>query len=102
MDLSTDEALKRAKLNLSDRDQKGITRKELKKNSDEGSFEWAYYLPDKKRLKNEKRIAECNSLAIPPAWNDVWICPDDRGHIQATGVDDKGRLQYRYLSLIHI
>ena len=96
MDLSTDEALRRAKLNLSDRDQKGITRKELKKTSDEGSSEWAYYLPDRKRLKNEKRIAECNSLAIPPAWDDVWICPDDRGHIQATGVDDKGRLQYRY------
>lgn len=96
MDLSTDEALRRAKLNLSDRDKKGITRKEMKKTSDEESSQWAYYLPDKKRLKNEKRIAECNSLAIPPAWIDVWICPDDRGHIQATGVDDKGRLQYRY------
>lgn len=96
MDLSTDEALKRAKLNLSDRNQKGITRKELKSSSDEKSLEWAYYLPNKKRLQNEKRIAECNSLAIPPAWKDVWICPDDRGHIQATGVDDKGRLQYRY------
>ena len=44
MDLSTDEALRRAKLNLSDRDQKGITRKELKKTSDEESFEWEYYL----------------------------------------------------------
>ena len=36
------------------------------------------------------------SLAIPPAWSDVWICPDDRGHIQATGRDAKGRKQYRY------
>jgi DNA topoisomerase-1 len=35
-------------------------------------------------------------LAIPPAWTDVWICPDDRGHIQATGRDDRGRKQYRY------
>jgi DNA topoisomerase-1 len=35
-------------------------------------------------------------LVIPPAWNDVWICPDPRGHIQATGRDDRGRKQYRY------
>lgn len=35
-------------------------------------------------------------LAIPPAWTDVWICPDDRGHVQATGRDDRGRKQYRY------
>ncbi len=96
MDLSTDEALKRAKLNLSDRDQKGISRKELKKSSDQESLEWAYYLPNKTRLNDEKRITQCNALAIPPAWKEVWISPDDRGHIQATGVDDKGRLQYRY------
>ena len=36
------------------------------------------------------------SLVLPPAWRDVWICPDERGHIQATGVDAKGRRQYRY------
>lgn len=35
-------------------------------------------------------------LAIPPAWRDVWICPDSRGHIQATGTDDAGRRQYLY------
>src|SRR4051812_38940731 len=35
-------------------------------------------------------------LAIPPAWTHVWICPDDRGHIQATGRDARGRKQYRY------
>lgn len=40
-----------------------------------------------------KRIA---SLAIPPAWNQVWICPTPDGHIQATGRDDKNRKQYRY------
>ncbi|NUR27891.1 MAG: DNA topoisomerase IB, partial [Catenulispora sp.] len=40
-----------------------------------------------------ERIA---ALAIPPAWTDVWICPDERGHIQATGVDAAGRRQYRY------
>jgi DNA topoisomerase I len=40
-----------------------------------------------------KRI---RSLAIPPAWTAVWICPDPQGHLQATGVDDRGRKQYRY------
>lgn len=36
------------------------------------------------------------ALAIPPAWTDVWICPDPRGHVQATGFDDRGRQQYLY------
>src|SRR2546422_8406282 len=36
------------------------------------------------------------SLAIPPAWTDVWICPDPNGHIQATARDARGRKQYRY------
>jgi DNA topoisomerase IB len=40
-----------------------------------------------------ERIAE---LAIPPAWSEVWICPDPRGHIQATGLDAAGRKQYLY------
>lgn len=40
-----------------------------------------------------RRIA---ALAIPPAWNEVWICPDERGHVQAMGVDADGRRQYRY------
>src|SRR2546426_417469 len=37
-----------------------------------------------------------NRLAIPPAWTEVWICPDPEGHIQATGSDARGRKQYRY------
>lgn len=40
--------------------------------------------------------ARIAALAIPPAWQDVWICPDERGHIQATGRDARGRKQYRY------
>ena len=40
-----------------------------------------------------KRI---ESLVIPPAWTDVWICADPDGHLQATGRDDRGRKQYRY------
>jgi len=41
-------------------------------------------------------VARIRSLAIPPAWTDVWICPEPRGHVQATGRDKKGRKQYRY------
>ncbi|MFK4063467.1 MULTISPECIES: DNA topoisomerase IB [Brucella] len=52
---------------------------------------------DKKAISvaDRNRIAK---LAIPPAWNDVWICCDQRGHIQATGRDTRGRKQYRYHS----
>jgi DNA topoisomerase IB len=41
-------------------------------------------------------LQRINELVIPPAWNDVWICPYPGGHIQATGIDAKGRKQYRY------
>ena len=41
-------------------------------------------------------LARIKSLVIPPAWTDVWICPDPRGHLQATGRDARGRKQYRY------
>ena len=41
-------------------------------------------------------LARINELVIPPAWRDVWICPYPMGHIQATGLDARGRKQYRY------
>lgn len=41
-------------------------------------------------------VERIKSLAIPPAWRDVWICPDPLGHLQAVGTDDAGRLQYVY------
>jgi DNA topoisomerase-1 len=41
-------------------------------------------------------LARCKSLAIPPAWRDVWICPLPNGHLQAVGTDDAGRRQYLY------
>jgi DNA topoisomerase IB len=41
-------------------------------------------------------VLRIKSLVIPPAWRDVWICPDPRGHIQAVGTDDAGRRQYLY------
>jgi DNA topoisomerase-1 len=48
------------------------------------------------RLRDPAEVSRIKSLAIPPAWTDVWICPSDRGHIQATGRDARGRKQYRY------
>lgn len=47
-------------------------------------------------LQDGEQLARIKSLAIPPAWEEVWICPDPRGHLQATGRDEKGRKQYRY------
>jgi DNA topoisomerase-1 len=48
------------------------------------------------RVRDEATLARIRSLAIPPAWQDVWICPDERGHLQAVGTDAAGRKQYRY------
>ena len=49
-----------------------------------------------KVIRNPAELARIRKLAIPPAWTDVWICRDARGHLQATGRDAKGRKQYRY------
>ena len=48
------------------------------------------------RIEDEDVVQRIKALAIPPAWKDVWICADPLGHIQATGVDVRGRKQYRY------
>ena len=48
------------------------------------------------KITDAKTLARIRALAIPPAWTDVWICPQATGHIQATGRDVKGRKQYRY------
>ena len=49
-----------------------------------------------KPVGDEATLDRIRALAIPPAWTDVWICPSARGHIQATGRDQRGRKQYRY------
>jgi DNA topoisomerase IB len=50
-------------------------------------------------VTDEATLARIRALAIPPAWKDVWICSDELGHLQATGVDAAGRKQYRYHDL---
>jgi DNA topoisomerase I len=56
------------------------------------------YLDDTtgERIEDEDIIQRISALAIPPAWGEVWICADPLGHIQATGMDARGRKQYRY------
>lgn len=56
-----------------------------------------YYLDAQgQRIVDDEIVARIRALAIPPAWKDVWICPYENGHIQATGRDERGRKQYRY------
>lgn len=52
--------------------------------------------PGDKPVKDAQTLKRIRSLAIPPAYDDVWICMDERGHLQATGLDARGRKQYRY------
>jgi DNA topoisomerase-1 len=55
-----------------------------------------YFHPDGERVTAAAQLARIRSLAIPPAYRDVWICRNPQGHLQATGRDARGRKQYRY------
>jgi len=57
---------------------------------------FSYRDPEGGRIEDEETLARIGQLAIPPAWEEVWICPDPSGHIQATGIDAAGRKQYLY------
>ena len=57
---------------------------------------FTYVDPDGRRVADPDDLRRIRSLAIPPAWRDVWICPSAGGHIQAVGRDTRGRKQYRY------
>ena len=67
----------------------GITRHKARNGFD-------YRLPDGSLVRDIETLKRIRSLAIPPAWTEVWICPDPNGHLQATGRDQRGRKQYRY------
>jgi DNA topoisomerase I len=67
----------------------GITRQA-------GKNGFRYFDAKGEPIEDEKELARIKSLAIPPAWTDVWICRWANGHIQATGRDARGRKQYRY------
>ena len=57
---------------------------------------WAYFDPQGKRITNRDEIDRLNRIALPPAYTDAWFCPTARGHLLATGIDARGRKQYRY------
>src|SRR4030095_4684306 len=59
---------------------------------------WAYYDGDK-RITDRATIDRLNAIALPPAYKDAWFCKDPNGHLQATGIDARGRKQYRYHKL---
>jgi DNA topoisomerase I len=58
--------------------------------------DFRYYDLDGKWIRDSRTLNRINKLVIPPAWKNVWVCPKNNGHLQATGIDDKGRKQYLY------
>src|SRR5207237_9473558 len=67
----------------------GITRKRIGRS-------WAYFDADGKRITDREEIDRLNAIALPPAYTNAWFCTDPNGHLQATGIDARGRKQYRY------
>src|SRR5919109_1138331 len=61
-----------------------------------GPLGFKYIGPGGKVIHKAAELKRIRSLAVPPAWTEVWICPDPQGHLQATGRDTRGRKQYRY------
>jgi DNA topoisomerase-1 len=57
---------------------------------------FTYFHPDGRKVAEAAHLARIRALAVPPAYRNVWICCDPRGHLQATGRDARGRKQYRY------
>lgn len=83
-----DAALRKAGLHHVDDSEPGITRRRAGKG-------FTYVGPDGRRV-DDATLARINALAIPPAYESVWICDDPNGHLQATGRDARGRKQYLY------
>lgn len=67
----------------------GISRKQM------GRY-WAYFDAEGNRVEDRHEIDRLNSIGLPPAYSEAWFCADPNGHLQATGIDARGRKQYRY------
>jgi DNA topoisomerase-1 len=81
--------LRKALLRHSSDTEPGITRKR------NGRY-WAYFNAAGKRITDRGEIDRLNSIGLPPAYEKAWFCADPEGHLQATGIDARGRKQYRY------
>lgn len=77
------------RLRRADCSSPGLTRRRRGKG-------FSYLDADGEKVSEPEDLARLAELGIPPAWKDVWICPDERGHLQATGIDAAGRKQYLY------
>jgi DNA topoisomerase-1 len=77
------------RLRRTDCSSPGLTRRRQGKG-------FSYVDADGERVSEPEDLTRISELGIPPAWKDVWICPDSRGHLQATGIDAAGRKQYLY------
>lgn len=66
----------------------------IRRESSGGAFR--FLRDDGSPVKDARTLARIRALVLPPAWHDVWICADPRGHLQAVGRDQRGRRQYRY------
>lgn len=71
----------------------GITRRRLNRGE---RLVWAYYGPDGKRITDRAEIDRLDRIALPPAYDHAWFNPRPDGHLLATGIDARGRKQYRY------
>ncbi|HEY0621491.1 DNA topoisomerase IB [Sphingomonas sp.] len=76
-------------LRYCDDSRPGITRRKMRRG-------WGYWDATGKRITDRDEIERLNAVGLPPAYTDAWYCPHPNGHLQATGIDDRGRKQYRY------
>jgi DNA topoisomerase-1 len=77
------------RLRRSDVDRPGYSRRRAGRG-------FSYADTDGRKMTDPAALERINGLVIPPAWRNVWVSPDPRGYIQATGIDDAGRKQYLY------
>lgn len=84
-----DKGLKKLNLVFTSDKRQGLMRQKIGK-------DFRYYTSDGKKITSKKTLKRIKKLVVPPAWENVWICPSSKGHLQATGYDEKGRKQYIY------
>ena len=85
----SDSKINGGRLRHSNDGEPGYTRKK------QGRY-WAYFDENGERVTDRDTIDRLNAIALPPAYEHAWFCKDENGHLQATGVDARGRKQYRY------